>query len=166
MPIYEFYCPRCHTIYSFLSRTIQPDKRPACPRCRTFSLERQVSLFATTGRSHEDAAAEGDESGFDEQRMEAAVEELASEAETVNEEDPRQLAGLMRKFSARTGMDLGPGMEEALRRLEAGEDPEAIEEELGDQLGDEEPFTPANRSGERARRRRTAPQRDTTLYEM
>jgi hypothetical protein len=53
-------------------------------------------------------------------------------------------------------------MEEALRRMEAGEDPEAIESELGDVLEKEEPFF----AGKRARSRRAPPARDETLYEM
>jgi hypothetical protein len=37
-----------------------------------------------------------------------------------------------------TGEPLDPEMEEAVRRLEAGEDPEAIEEEMGELLGGDE----------------------------
>lgn len=33
-----------------------------------------------------------------------------------------------------TGMRMGEGMEEAMRRMEAGEDPGKVEEELGDVL--------------------------------
>ncbi|MFM8396259.1 MAG: FmdB family zinc ribbon protein, partial [Pirellula sp.] len=33
MPIYEFYCPPCHTVYSFLSRRMQVPDKAACPKC-------------------------------------------------------------------------------------------------------------------------------------
>ena len=33
MPIYEFYCRDCHRVYSFLSRSVAPDRRPPCPKC-------------------------------------------------------------------------------------------------------------------------------------
>jgi hypothetical protein len=66
---------------------------------------------------------------------------LASEAEHVDEDDPRQAANLMRKLTDMTGLNLGPGMEEALNRMEAGEDPEKIEAEMGDILEGEEPFS-------------------------
>ncbi len=34
MPIYEFYCEQCHTIYNFFSRKINLEKIPDCPKCR------------------------------------------------------------------------------------------------------------------------------------
>ena len=64
---------------------------------------------------------------LDESKMEKAMNLLAKEAEKINEEDPRQAENLMRKLSDMTGLNLGPGMEEALTRMEAGEDPEKIE---------------------------------------
>jgi len=59
-----------------------------------------------------------------------------------DENDPKQAANLMRKLTEMTGLNLSPRMEEALRRMEAGEDPDQIEQEMGDLLEDEEePFT-------------------------
>jgi putative FmdB family regulatory protein len=165
MPIYEFYCPTCHTVFSFLSRTIQPDKRPPCPKCRNPKLERQVSLFAATGRAKEDDGGDAPPP-FDESKMERAMDTLAREADGLSDEDPRQVAGLMRRFSSVTGMELGSGMQEALRRLESGEDPDQIEAELGDRLEQEDPFV-APAKGVRSRRRtRPPPRRDPTLHEM
>lgn len=164
MPIYEFYCRTCHTIYSFLSKTIQPDKRPRCPGCGKATLEKQVSLFAATGRAQEVGGAEG-ELPFDESKMETAMDALARDADSVSDEDPRQAAGLMRKFSQMTGMELGPGMKEALGRLEAGESPDAIEAELGDRLEKEDPFVMPEKKGH-ARGAGRLPRRDTTLHEM
>ncbi len=169
MPIYEFYCRKCNTLFNFLSRTLQPDKRPKCPICRKITLEKQVSAFAQTGRAKE-APAGGTEPELpiNEAKMERAMDALAREADSISEEDPRQAAGLMRKFSKMTGMELGAGMQEALNRLEAGEDPEQIEAELGDRLEKEDPFVLPEREGKgRARQRtRPAPRRDKTLYEM
>ena len=62
------------------------------------------------------------------------MEALASDLDSLDENDPRQGAQLMRKLFSATGMPVGGGMEEALRRMEAGEDPEKIEEEMGDVL--------------------------------
>lgn len=169
MPIYEFYCHKCNTLYNFLSRTLQPDKRPRCPRCKTFKLEKQVSAFAQTGRAKEEPAG-GPEPDLpiDEAKMERAMDALAREADGLSDEDPRQAAGMMRKFSKMTGMELGSGMQEALNRLEAGEDPDQIESELGDRLEKEDPFIMPEREGKaRARQKaRAAPRRDKTLYEM
>ncbi|MEJ2699815.1 MAG: zinc ribbon domain-containing protein, partial [Desulfuromonadales bacterium] len=57
---------------------------------------------------------------------------------------------------------LGTGFDEALRRIEAGEDPEAIEEEMGDLLSGENPFS--RKTIKNLRRRYTPPEQDETLY--
>ncbi len=137
MPIYEFYCKKCHMIFNFFSSTINIDKKPICPKCKKTKLERQMSKFATLKRNGE----EKDEMpmpDMDESKLEKAMNMLAKEAENINEDDPRQAANLMRKLSDMTGLNLGPGMEEALARMEAGEDPEQIEAEMGDLLEGEE----------------------------
>ena len=167
MPIYEFYCKKCNTLFSFLSRTIQADKRPDCPHCKKVKLDRQISLFAATGRAREAGGAEGEpDLPIDESKMERAMDALAREADGISEEDPRQAANLMRKFSSMTGMELAPGIKEALNRLEAGESPDAIEAELGDRLEKEDPFLIPDKKDRSRAQTRPAPKRDTTLYEM
>jgi len=164
MPIYEFYCRDCNTIFSFLSRSVNTSKRPVCPRCKRRRLQRQISVFSVTGEAAEDGGP--DDLPIDEGKMERAIEALAGEAGNVNEDDPRQAAQLMRKFSEMTGMKLGSGMEEALGRLEAGEDPESIEAEMGDLMDKEEPFMLPDNKGSGGPRLRAAPHRDEKLYEM
>ncbi len=138
MPIYEFYCPGCHTIFNFFSKSVNTEKRPLCPKCQKIHLNRYMSVFATTrNRGEEDDTPLPD---LDENKMERAMNLLAKEAEHVDENDPKQAANLMRKLTDMTGLNLGPGMQEALNRLEAGEDPEKIEAEMGDIL-EEDPFT-------------------------
>jgi putative FmdB family regulatory protein len=163
MPIYEFYCADCHTIFNFFSKTINTRKRPKCPRCKTKVLDRQMSAFAFTGKAREDGDAE--ELPMDESKMEQAMQMLAGEAQNINEDDPRQAANLMRKLTSMTGLELGSGMEEALRRMEKGEDPEQIEAEMGDMLENEDPFQFAAKKGARSGRR-MAPRRDETLYDL
>jgi hypothetical protein len=65
-----------------------------------------------------------------------------------------------------TGMELGAGMEEALRRMERGEDPEQVEAEMGDLLESEDPFVLPEKRGKGARGARRAPLRDETLYDL
>jgi putative FmdB family regulatory protein len=164
MPIYEFFCEDCNTIFNFFSRSVNTTKKPKCPKCRTQTLARMMSAFAVTGRAKEEG--EADELPFDEGRMEKAMQALASEAESIREDDPRQAADLMRKLSDMTGLELGPGMTEALRRMEQGEDPDQIEAEMGDLLEGEDPFIlPGKKAGLKSGRR-PAPQRDETLYEL
>ncbi len=162
MPVYEFYCSDCHTIFNFLSRRVNTEKRPACPRCGRPGLERQVSRFAVSRGRGEDLP-EG-MPDIDEERMEKAMEALAGEMEGADENDPRQMARFMRRFTEATGMDLGTGAEEAIRRLEAGEDPDRIEEEMGHLFDADNPFA---REGVRGLKRRLrAPERDETLYPL
>ena len=99
---------------------------------------------------------------IDESKMEQAMSLLAKEAENMNEDDPKQAANLMRKLTDMTGLDLGPGMEEALARMEAGEDPEQIEAEMGDLLENEDPFTLKQKSGRSLKDR--PPKVDDQLY--
>jgi len=163
MPVYEFFCQDCNTIYKFFSRTVNTEKIPRCPKCDNPHLQRRMSTFAvSSGRG--DTQADEDMPPIDESKMEKAMEVLAREADRINEDDPRQAAQLMRKFSEATGLNMGPGMEEALSRMERGEDPEQVEAELGDVLESEEPFLfeqKRSRAG-----RKPAPTIDDTLYDM
>lgn len=164
MPIYEFYCPDCNVLFNFFSRTINTSKRPLCPRCQERTLERQMSAFAFTGKAKD--GNDGEDLPFDESKMEKAMQMLATEADRINEDDPRQAANLMRKLTDMTGMELGAGMEEALRRMERGEDPEQVEAEMGDVLESEDPFMLPDKQGKRHRGARPAPRRDETLYDL
>lgn len=168
MPIYEFYCRDCHTIYSFFSRRVDAESTPTCPKGTTkHKLQRQMSRFAISsglGLSAEPAEPEMD---FDEEKMEQAMMRMAGEMENVSEEDPRAMAQMMRKLMDTTGMRMGDGMQEAIRRMEAGEDPDKVEEELGDVLDSEDPFaTGESKIKGLARRMTEAPNVDPEVYDM
>jgi putative FmdB family regulatory protein len=160
MPVYEFYCSDCHTIFNFLSRRVNTDKRPDCPRCGRSQLERQVSQFAfSRGRTEEPVEGMPD---LDEARMEQAIQSMAGEMEGLDENDPRQMARFMRKLTEATGMSLGTGLEEAMRRLESGEDLEKIEDEMGDLFDGENPFSREGMKG--LKKKFIPPSHDDTLY--
>lgn len=165
MPIYEFYCRNCHTIYSFLSRKIDTETVPKCPKFGRHKLTRQVSRFAISkGRGDQSEASEPD---FDDAKMEQAMMQLASEMDGTDEEDPRAMAHMMRRLLDTTGMNMGEGMEEAMRRMEAGEDPDKVEEELGEVLDSEDPFEPGEGKLKGLVRRMTeAPNEDPEIYDM
>ena len=164
MPIYEFYCKDCNTIFNFFSKTVNTTKKPKCPKCKTKTLTKQISLFAVTGKAKE--GGDLDDLPFDEAKMEQAMQMLAGEADKINEDDPRQAANLMRKLSDMTGLKLGEGMDEALRRMEKGEDPEQIEAEMGDILEDEDPFSLPEKKAKSIKTKRKEPLRDETLYDL
>jgi hypothetical protein len=74
------------------------------------------------------------------------------------------MAALMRSFSERTGINLGDSMEEAIARLEKGEDPEQVEQDMGDLMeGDELDFSLLHK---KARTAPAPPRRDETLYDL
>lgn len=147
MPIYEFACPHCRRVFSFLSKRVSPEHTPACPKCGATDLTRQVSRFATPRGTPEPAAVEnsggmGDAAGgmpepdLDDPRVERAMAEMERDMEHLDENNPRHMAHMLRKMK-----DIMPGgtmpkeMDVAIKRLESGEDPDKIEEDMGDLLG-------------------------------
>lgn len=124
-----------------------------------------MSAFATLGKAKE---SDGDDplAGLDEAKMEQALAGLMREAEHVNEDDPRQMAQLMRKFADKTGLNLGGAMEEAMARMEAGEDPDQIEQEMGDLVDGDEPFSLEAMKKKVQAGRKRPPVHDDHLYDL
>ena len=82
MPIYEFYCEPCNTVFSFFSRGVNTARVPACPGCRR-PLKRQMSIFAKVSRGKEEPAGD-DMPPIDEAKIENAMAMLAGEAEKIS----------------------------------------------------------------------------------
>jgi putative FmdB family regulatory protein len=135
MPIYEFACPKCRRIFSFLSKRVNPDRTPVCPKCGNKKMARQVSRFAMTKGLKEPAAKTGTEGGepplpdFDDPRMARAMAEMERDMDYLDENNPKHMAHMMRKMK-----DLMPPG--TVPKDFAGEDPEKIEADMGDVLGD------------------------------
>jgi putative FmdB family regulatory protein len=167
MPVYEFYCTECHRIFSFLSRRVNTAGQPGCPRCGRAALERRPSAFAISKNRAEEKAPDLP-AGFDEARLEQAMSALATEGDSLEGDDPVASARVMRRLFESAGLPLGEGMREALRRMESGEDPEKVEAELGEAMGDD-PFAGGAlpQASVRTRLRRLLPPSvDPHLYEM
>ncbi len=142
MPIYEFACPKCRVIFNFLSKRVNPDRSPTCPKCGNKKMDKQLSRFAALS-SGKDADAdsfsptggEGD-SGMPEMndpRIMRAMGELERDMEYLDENNPRHMAHMMRKMKDLMPPGVMPKeLDTAIRRLEAGEDPEKVEAEMGD----------------------------------
>jgi len=143
MPIYEYACPKCRVIFNFLSKRVDPDRLPVCPKCGNKKMTKKISRFSMTrGLKEPVAKTEGspDEPpmpDMDDPRVERAMMELERDMEHLDENNPRHMAHMMKKMK-----DLMPPgtvpkeLDVAIKRLEAGEDPEKIEEDMGDVLGD------------------------------
>lgn len=120
MPIYEYGCYDCRKRISIFFRAFSDTqtKSAVCPRCQGQNLKRLVSKVAVV-RSEE-----------------SRLENLAdpSNLAGLDENDPKSMARWMRKMSSELGEDLGSEFNEVVDRLEAGEDPESIENSLP-QLG-------------------------------
>ena len=125
-------------------------------------LARQISTFDTIGKAREES--DDQFAGLDEAKMEHAFTSLMREAEHINEDDPRQMASLMRKFTSQTGVHLGDSMEEAISRMEAGEDPEQVEKEMGELLSDEDFSLESMKK--KVLRQSSKPVHDEKLYEL
>ena len=101
---------------------------------------------------------------LDSPRMDKFMREMERDMSHLDENNPKHMAHMMRKMQESMPADMMPKeMNEAIRRLESGEDPEKIEEDMGevfDQLMGDEPGGPMS----------SAPQapytRDPGLYDM
>jgi len=145
MPIYEFACPKCRRIFSFLSKRTNPGHSPVCPKCGNRKLEKQMSRFAMTKGLKEPAvggnAGDNDDEGpmpdMDDPRVARAMSELERDMEHMDENNPRHMAQMMKKMKNLMPPGSMPKeLDVAIKRLEAGEDPEKIEADMGDLLGE------------------------------
>jgi hypothetical protein len=105
-------------------------------------MSKQVSRFAAPRGSKEPAGAgmEGEETSMpdmDDPRVMRAMSELERDMEHLDEHNPKHMAHMMRKMKDLLPAGAAPKeLEVAIKRLEAGEDPEKIEADMGDILGD------------------------------
>jgi putative FmdB family regulatory protein len=142
MPIYEFACPKCRRIFSFLAKRINPEGLPVCPKCGNKKMSKQMSRFAMT-KGLAEPAAQTDAGGgppmpdLDDPRVARAMAEMERDMEHLDENNPKHMAHLMKKMkNLMPAGSLPKELDTAIKRLEAGEDPEKIEADMGDVLGD------------------------------
>ena len=116
---------------------------PACPKCGSTRMAKQLSAFSTprglrdSGHGETGAESEPPMPDMDDPRMVRAMSEMERELEGMDENNPRHMAHLMKKMKQFMPEGTVPKeMDTAIKRLEAGEDPEKIEEDMGDVLGD------------------------------
>ncbi len=124
MPIYEYRCQDCQRQFSVFWRTFSSadDGKVICKRCGSSKIVRLVSRVRVL------------------KSEESRMENLADPSSwgDFDENDPKSMGRFMRKMMTEIGDeadDLGPDFEEVVDRLEAGQDPESIEQDMPDLLG-------------------------------
>jgi putative FmdB family regulatory protein len=122
MPIYEYRCGGCGRKVSIFFRSFSAVGEATCPRCGSADLTRLVSRVAVLRRGGGDG--DSDPGGSDDDLDPTGM--LAG----LDENDPRSVARWARRMSAEMGEPLEPEFEEALNRIEAGEDPEKVMDEV------------------------------------
>jgi putative FmdB family regulatory protein len=127
MPIYEYRCADCARKVSIFFRSFSAVTEPVCPRCGGTQLTRLMSRVAVhRGTGGGDGGEDVGDSDGDFDRF----------LDGVDENDPRSVARAMRRMSDEMGEPIEPEMQEALTRMEAGEDPERVMAHLDEQMGD------------------------------
>ncbi|MBO7654427.1 MAG: zinc ribbon domain-containing protein [Kiritimatiellae bacterium] len=175
MPLYEFYCQPCHTIFTFRSPVVDTVTVPACPQCGA-PLARQVSPFSHSVKGKTADSAEGNGADPDEMAF-AGREDLIArmgdrlEALSADDADPAEAVRVMREMAEAGGLTFNADVREAMARIEAGEDPEAIDEQFAEVFDSHDPFVtdeqghPTFKPGEWLRRIKP-PRRDPKWYDM
>jgi len=148
MPIYEFYSPATRKIYSFFARSLSyAEKTPFCPDGEKHLMKKLLSGFSITGGTSDDPPSlEGTEdpgdafAGMDPSQAEGVMKELEGAMSGMDDEnpDPRQMGQLMRKMCEMTGEGMDEPMEEVVRKLEEGMDPDVLEERMAEFTGEDE----------------------------
>lgn len=184
MPIYEYYSPDTHRLYTFFAKTIaQAQRVPKCPDHPEARMVKLVSSFAIGGgKAKEDAEATAETrtpSGPDEARLDAAMNAMEREFAHVDENDPRAMARMMRRMAELSGEKFDEAMEDVVCKLEEGADPDSLDDQLGDMFEDDPEATDvmpsadavrASEAGEKRVRckvkRYSPPSRDPKLYDF
>ena len=149
MPIYEYQCGDCRRRVSLFYQSISlAEARQAearCPQCGSAQLRRLVSRFSVIRpdpRSKTDpvdapfdpdSAEYGGGSGPLDEGMGGmgAFDSLGEQMMAgMDDEDPRSIARWARQMQAETGEDLGPEFNAALGRIESGEDPDRVMDDM------------------------------------
>jgi putative FmdB family regulatory protein len=121
MPTYDYRCLDCRKRVSLVQSYSEYGKSPVvCPHCGSANLKRRIGRVRVmrSEDSRLDSLADPDDWG------------------DVDENDPRSIARAMRRMGDEMGEDLPDEFDDVVDRLEAGEDPEAIEKDMPDLAGE------------------------------
>jgi hypothetical protein len=144
MPIYEFFSPAKGKIYSFFARSSDyANKIPLCPDGKQFKMMKLLSGFSITGQRSDaepesptfvDSDGDNPFAGMNDAQSAKIMKELEGAIGGMDDEnpDPKQMGALMRKMCEVTGEKMDENMEEVVRKLEEGVDPNELEDRMSD----------------------------------
>lgn len=116
MPLYEYRCLACAAPVSIRMTYAEFDTaKPKCPQCKSTKLQRHLSRVRVLRSEDSRMEQLSDPSNFND----------------IDENDPKSVGRFMRRMGEEMGEDMGGEFNEMAGRLEAGEDPQSIERELG-----------------------------------
>ncbi|MBQ7188110.1 MAG: zinc ribbon domain-containing protein [Kiritimatiellae bacterium] len=131
MPLYEFYCGPCHTIFTFRSHRVDTTTVPPCPVCGK-PLKREVSLVNSciAGKVAEPGSYDNDE--LANAKTEELIAQMSNRMMEMEGDDaePADAVRMMRELARTSGLKFNKDVEEAFARIESGEDPEKIDQEF------------------------------------
>ena len=178
MPIYEFYSPDLEKIYSFFSHKVRSsDEIPKCPDGEQVSMKRLISGFSITGKqpSEIQESPQGDNSDVDPfadlepNKAKHLMQEMEKSISSIDDDnpDPKQMGNLMRKMCEMSGERIDDRMEEVVRKLEEGKDPNEIENDMEEYLsGDAVDANEENEESARKLLNQKKMTRDEELYQF
>ncbi|HUS14709.1 MAG TPA: zinc ribbon domain-containing protein [Chloroflexia bacterium] len=147
MPIYEYRCPDCQRRVSLFYRTVSAAQaeggNAVCPNCQGHNLQRLISRVSYIKAGNlGDSENVGGMTTADDLDNEEQYGSYGNDPEGfgemlkgVDEDDPRSVARWARNMQRQTGEDLGPEFDTALNRIEAGEDPDRVMDDLEPSMG-------------------------------
>lgn len=182
MPIYEFFSPNTNKIYSFYSRRLICNKDvPSCPDGEKFPMKKLISGFSITGQNSNDeelnsGIEDNTESDpfakLNDNQSARVMKEMEKAMSGIDDEnpDPRQMGSLMRRMCDMTGEKMDGVMEEVVRKLEEGSNPEELEAKIEGIMDDADAADEENEGAQirkaRKQKARMILTRDPELYEM
>lgn len=175
MPLYEFYCEPCHTIYTFRFPRVDTQTIPTCPVCK-HALKKEVSRVNCILRKDSSAPADS-ECTFSAAELEDAqrndlLAQMERRLHALDESDgsPAEALALMQRMAHEGGYQFNSDVAEAFARIEAGEDPEKVCDAFDEVFNAENPFASTDGSGAPATQHAvwryfTPPRHDPTWYD-
>ena len=116
MPIYEYLCLDCDKRFEvFLRYQDFGEQTIICPDCKGDRVKRMINRVRISSTT---------QTRFEDFTDPAMMDRL--------EEDPRAIGRMMREMGKEAGEELGPEFDDVVDRLESGQSPQEIENDLPD----------------------------------